>query len=201
MRNLKFDIFLININNANHHLIDLQHDMFACQSEYILLTETWFNPVQPLNWPGKVLHHASIGNGRGVAAFCPEGTEDSYISDIVKPNYQLLSLLIKDYQIILMYVSKGCNFQEIANSLNNTIIPAKKIMILGDLNFNPNLKKPNSLTSFLEKLDFIQIVDFPTHRDGGLIDHIYTKNATNNVEIRTNFPYYSDHMAFNVTLN
>ena len=90
MRNLKFDIFLININNANHHLIDLQHDMFACQSEYILLTETWFNPVQPLNWPGKVLHHASIGNGRGVAAFCPEGTEDSYISDIVKPNYQFL---------------------------------------------------------------------------------------------------------------
>ena len=182
----------------NHHLIDLQHDMFACQSSYIMLTETWLNPVQPLNWPGKVLHHASIGNGRGVAAFCPEGTEDSYISDIVKPNYQYLSLLIKDYQIILMYISKGCDFYEIANSLNDTLIPTKKCLVLGDLNFDPNAKKPNPLTKFLRKLNFVQIVDFPTHRDGGLIDHIYTKSA--NVEIRTNFPYYSDHISFNVQL-
>ena len=201
MKALKFDIFLININNLNNHLIDVQNDMFALQSEVILLTETWMNPSQPINWPGKVLHHASVGNGRGVCAFTPEGTQDSFINDLAMPNYQILSLLIKDYQIILMYLSKECNFHEVLNSLNNTLIPAKKSLVLGDLNFDPNAKKPNPLSTFLKELDFVQIVDFPTHRDGGLIDHIYTKNATNNVEIRTNFPYYSDHMAFNVTLN
>lgn len=50
-------------------------------------------------------------------------------------------------------------------------------LILGD--FNINLLKDNTSSKELQHIlkDFNQVIEFPTHADGGLIDHVYVKKS------------------------
>ena len=80
----------------------------------------------------------------------------------------------------------------------------KPCIIVGDFNID-FLNSPNELiiTQIISKLilsnGFHQIVTLPTHDKGGLIDHIYIKNVSEQIDVSLNFPFYSDHAAILVT--
>lgn len=196
---------MVNIANIYSHLIDVQHDMFAQQSEYVFLTETWIQPHddhQRINWPGRVLTHASIGNGRGVCCYGPENSSTMYINDCIRPMFQMLSILIKnEFQVIIAYCSKDCNFAEVATCLKDIIIPHLNIILFGDFNIG-HKEKNNAMVKMLIDLGFKQKVDFPTHTKSRTIDHIYFSKSTNEigVVIEHHFNYYSDHCSFNLSL-
>ena len=195
---MTFDIFLINIANIHHHFIDLQNDIFALQSTYVLLTETWMQPNQPIIWNNKRLSHASYGNGNGVCCYKPIHDVDSQDNTIVHPTFQMLSFYImQNYQIILVYLSKNCSKTIVASALNNLIDHSKDVIILGDFNYKAGTN--NEITRVLQNKKFQQIINFPTHIEANVIDHVYTNNS-NLINVNYMFMYYSDHCAFHISL-
>ena len=68
--------------------------------------------------------------------------------------------------------------------------PWDPVILLGDFNSDIYLQSP--LPGFLSNLGFQQHVTDPTHRFGGLLDHIYTRNIQLS-RTETHFCYYSDH--------
>ena len=63
-------------------------------------------------------------------------------------------------------------------------------IIVGDFNFDKS--ETNALTAFLNKRQFIQVVEWPTHKEGRTIDHCYVSKNTK-VQVTRHSPYYSDH--------
>ena len=193
---------MVNILNIYNHLEDLRQDMWANQSDFVLLTETWINPTYvptTIHWPERYLTHASIGNGRGVCCYGPKNSADSFISDKIAPNFQILSMLVKnEFQIILVYISQRCNLEEVVLALKNIIIPTLKVVIMGD--FNYSVKNTNVVSKFLKEMFFKQHVNHPTHIKAGIIDHIYTSHNIDMIDISYRFNYYSDHCGFNINL-
>ena len=43
-----------------------------------------------------------------------------------------------------------------------------------------------------------QLVETPTHAEGGLLDHVYVTNKEWQLNTEVNFRYYSDHAAITV---
>ena len=115
----------------------------------------------------------------------------------VEENYQLMSFVDETgprdtYQVILVYLSSGCNLSEVVQHLSNLMVPHMKKIITGDFNFCR--KETNILTTFLKNNLLSQVVPWPTHIQGRSLDHCY---ISPNIEVQlTRYsPYYSDHSA------
>ena len=84
------------------------------------------------------------------------------------------------------------------------IDPSKSTVICGDFNICYKQDRDNKLIKALQNLGFRQTVTEATHIDGGLIDHVYIREAGTIQEILTNMysPYYTalDHDAICITL-
>ena len=96
------------------------------------------------------------------------------------------------YQLVLVYASSGCPFQELALDLENLLEANMRTVITGDFNFDK--RETNALSKLLKKRKFVQLVDWPTHKEGRTIDHCYVSENTR-VVITRHSPYYSDHDA------
>ena len=82
---------------------------------------------------------------------------------------------------------------KLVQELKNVILPGSKV-IIGDFNFE--FTDTNVLTSFLKRNSLTQIVNRPTHTEGGRIDHCYlSHDLKNNYSADYQFRYYSDHLA------
>ena len=103
------------------------------------------------------------------------------IADVTDPSHP--------YQLIIVYVSAGCLFKELVEDIKKLLDPDLTIIVTGDFNFNKT--ETNALTCFLGAKKLTQVVDWPTHKEGRTIDHVYApKNA---VQVTRHVPYYSDH--------
>ena len=103
------------------------------------------------------------------------------------------------YQLILVYASSGCSFQELAQDVEKLLEPKMKTIITGDFNFDKN--ESNVISNFFgtEKLE--QIVPYPTHDEGRAIDHCYvTKDVKEKIGLTLHSPYYSDHDALCINI-
>ena len=96
------------------------------------------------------------------------------------------------YQLILVYGSSGFPHQELVEDLKNILLQDITIIVTGDFNFDK--KESNSVTSFLEKSNLKQSVEWPTHKVGRTIDHVYV-SANRKIKLTRYSPYYSDHDA------
>ena len=94
------------------------------------------------------------------------------------------------YQLVLIYASSGCPFQNLVLDLQNLLHPKITTIITGDFNFDK--KEINPLTRFLEELKFTQLVTWPTHKDGRTIDHCYVSENCR-IQITRFSRFYSDH--------
>ena len=93
------------------------------------------------------------------------------------------------YQLVLVYASSGCPFKELVEDLKKILYPDMTIIVTGDFNFDR--KETNALTCFLGRKNLVQVVDWPTHKEGRTIDHIYV--SKNTIQVTRHVPYYSDH--------
>ena len=96
------------------------------------------------------------------------------------------------YQLVLIYASSGCPFQELATDLEKLLPQEMTTIVVGDFNFDKS--ETNAFTRLLGEKNFTQIVNWPTHRGGRTIDHCYISNNTR-VQVLRYSPYYSDHDA------
>ena len=198
-KGLRFNIFYINSQNLNNHYLDIQTDRLANQSDIVCLSETWLNPNQSLDWPEKEAIYASYGNGKGVCLYYTPNKHFYEVGIRVEEKYQLISFVLKDknIQLFLMYLSKGCPLNEIAEDIKSLIKPKFKLCIFGDFNFDKS--EANILIQFLESCKLDQIINDPTQMAGRTLDHVYIdKNMKNNVEILSTFRHFSDHVSFSI---
>ena len=199
-KGLRFDIFYINIQNLNNHMLDVQKDRLANRSDIICLSETWLNPNQSLNWPEKEALYASYGNGKGVCLYYSPNQHFYEVGIRVEEKYQLISFVLREnIQCFLIYLSKGCPLNEVAEDIKSLIKNKFKLCIFGDFNFDKS--ESNILTEFFESCKLDQIINDPTHMAGRTLDHVYIdETIKNNIEIWSNFKYFSDHVSFNINI-
>ena len=78
----------------------------------------------------------------------------------------------------------------------------KKTFILGDFNFNAVCPDQNFILRELENWKFKQLIQNPTHIQGGVIDRCYISNTfpLGSVSVSQKPVYYTDHDIIKVTL-
>ena len=178
--------------------MDLLSDTMA-NAEVIALQETWCDPDQDnrhLALPEYHMHFASQGNGKGVVTYF-KGTY-RVSATINKQSYQMIKLTGNRFSVINLYCSKGANKQQFFSDLMTLLRGTLCCIIVGDFNDN-FLKEPKS--NFVQQMiaqKLTQLVETPTHAEGGLLDHVYVTNTKWQLNTEVNFRYYSDHAAITI---
>ena len=86
--------------------------------------------------------------------------------------------------------------------LRELIVTNKKTLILGDFNFNALNPEQSFILSELENWNFRQIIQKPTHIQGGLIDHCYISNLPICcISLSQRSVYYTDHDIIEVKIS
>ena len=143
----------------------------------------------------------SVGEGKGIVTY---STDIFKLTDqILKAKHQIVRYQTLNLDSIHVYRSSSGSIEELKDDIISLIDEEKTTHISGD--FNICLKKApnNSLTKQLKHLDFDQLIQQPTHIEGGLIDHIYFRDNIKIFKaphIHIYSPYYSDHDCLCTTL-
>ena len=96
------------------------------------------------------------------------------------------------------------NDASIISIIESLIEPTKICIISGDFNLNFLTDANNVIVTALQRLKFTQVIDQPTHTQGGIIDHLYIRqpHIYRKVEIISDLvaAFYSDHIGIQITL-
>ena len=97
-------------------------------------------------------------------------------------------------------MSKGCQFDHLVEDANSLMVSGLPSIVLGDFNFDSD--NQNCFVDFMRAKDLVQIVNQPTHKDGGLIDHCYVpKEFQERIKLQLEYPHYSDHASVCLNLH
>ena len=77
-------------------------------------------------------------------------------------------------------------------------------IICGDFNIRLQNEPEHVLVTGILKMDFVQLIDKPTHKDGGIIDHFYLYRPSLYSEVSISWdlfsPFYSDHFGISIII-
>ena len=172
------------------------------QKEIVFVTETWNDPKSPkihyINGYQSAFANGKTGKGKGVGVFYKCAAQIEVCEEDL---FQFIKLMNQRATIFCVYVSKGCNFAQLVQTLTDYGFNKEKenTFLIGDLNFDS--PGNNELSKYLKRLKFNQVVGRATHLDGHILDHVYVseKNASM-VHIHHHYVYYSDHDGILVSL-
>ena len=195
-----FKILSLNVCSLRKHMEDVRHDYDMKSSNVICLQETWLHENEENDNSYQLANHDShfitCGRGKGIVTYF---TLEFIVEDqICNPQYQITKISSPKLDVLNVYRSgnAGDSFIHDLNHLLSSQIN-KTTILCGDLNFCVKKHPRHPIKLFLEKLHFIQIVEQPTHIDGGVLDHIYilcnTPHEMSTFETRIKGCYYSDH--------
>ena len=193
----------VNIRSLNKNFEFLEDDNLMKQLDIIFVTETWKDPKSDKTYHLNGFDSAFANGktetkGKGVGVFFKK---DAFIEICEEELYQFIKLKTENVTIFCLYISKGCNFSQIVQSLQYYGFYNKEenTCLIGDLNFDA--AKTNDLSKYLSRLQFSQMVGRATHLDGHILDHVYVpQTKTNQVELKHHYCYYSDHDGILVSL-
>ena len=190
----------LNVCSIRKHINDIKHDYELKTSNVICLQESWLHDneqhMDEYQLPNYFSHFITSGRGKGIVTYF---STDFHIKDeIINPLYQIAKLTSENLDIINVYrtISAGNTFTADLQDLIDD--PVNKTTILcGDLNFCIKKHPAHPIKLFLEEHHFVQLVENPTHIDGGVLDHVYVKctgaNTLSDVQTKMKGCYYSDH--------
>ena len=207
-----FDIFYVNMCGKSN-FINIQYDPYAQQSNLVCLVETNLDYTEVFSkWRGR----KSLSYASGVCAFAKKVLENRSYHFVAKKEYnrfQIVQLkmtetktidfldVIQDkLQIFILYISSDQDSLHVANVLKEMVLDDLPIIVIGDFNFDSEIKG-NKLSEYLKgTLQLEQIVSGPTFlRGNNTIDHIYVpKDLAEQIQYNSRFNYYTDHMSFNI---
>ena len=80
--------------------------------------------------------------------------------------------------------------------------PLRSTILTGDTNIDILKDSGKHFVEFMKDLGFTQLVKFPTHDQGGLLDHVYvTQDLLEKVSVSQTGIYFSDHQLITIKLN
>jgi len=185
----------LNIRSLPKHHSHLIHDS-KIRGQVIALQETWCsrdNENQNLELPGYQVHFVNQGRGKGVVTYFKK---EFYVTgEMNTDKYQISKVSCEEFDVLNIYLSKGANKADFFRDLKKLASPQKMCIIIGDFNVD-YLKIPQErLLTEITSLGFKQLVNHPTHVEGGLLDHVYIRRSNLETQVQINFPFYSDHAA------
>ena len=185
----------------------------------IILSETWLSYISTSSEsnryqiPNYTSRYINIGNGKGIATF-NESSFD-FVQSSSCSSYQVTKFatsivhytgMIVPIDIISLYRSTlNSKDNDLLSILKNMVRNDRICVICGDFNINFRNEPRHFLVSEILKMNFVQLIDKPTHRDGGIIDHLYLYQPTIFTEVIISWelfcPLYSDHFGISIILN
>ena len=166
------------------HYEDILVDPYLMKSDVILFGETWLNPDQTISFNGYHGDQVNIGDGKGVSTLIKNHFHATW-KKVSNDKFSGILMETKSVNIISLYLSKGFNWIELHQTLEEWIIEDKDVVILGDMNIN-YLKKNHDLITYLKKRNFTQLVEKPTHKHGAgdfwiismLVNHYWKRSLS-----------------------
>ena len=97
--------------------------------------------------------------------------------------------------IINVYRSTGGDTKSFLEDLFSLLEPKKCTLILGDINICYNSETSNEVFKMMKSLGFKQLIKYPTHMEGRLIDHSFYYCPDGSIDYRAiqQAQYYTDH--------
>ena len=218
-RDDQIKIVCLNVQNLLHHIEDVKFHPKILEHNLIFLCETWLcdqnvsNDSNPFKIPDYTPHYVNVGNGKGVAAysepmfnFQTKFYDDKY--QIIKFSTSFLhhtNIMVHVDVIGLYRSSTNTNDVKLVRELKTIVNPDKICIICGDFNLRYQTEQNHYVISEILKMKFVQLIDHPSHRQGGIIDHCYLHRPSSykNVLITWDLfcPFYSDHFGISIALN
>jgi exonuclease III len=162
--------------------------------DILMLQETWLTEQdnERYNILGFKKHFNNAGSVKGIAVYYRKEMFQ-HVADISQENMQLTKFKTGKLDIITVYRSEKGNSVEMLNHITTLITQERLTIICGDLNICYIIaNKNNRITKHLKNSNFKQVVKYPTHIRGRLIDHVY-HNLNNELIVNQYTPYYTDH--------
>ena len=186
-------IFLhLNIRSFRAHKLDLCADEAVLSADLVALTETHVKAVD-------VEQHTSVvkNTKHGIALIAKQSFKLTHRPELELSNSIIESLAVevehhdKTVTVLVCYIPPQTSAQQITRTFSTQLqlLPPSPCVIFGD--FNMDLKKMPPVRC-LEEAGFQQHITDVTHREGSLLDHMYTKNLDVDAS-GTVHCYYSDH--------
>ena len=195
-------IYSLNCRSLRKHFEDIASDSAILHSDLICLHETWIemdNDCMDYQLPSHSLHPNNYGNGKGIVTYYKKD-KFKHISDIKEELMQLSKFSSKSQDIITIYRSQNCPYDDLNKGIKKILTLKKPTLILGDFNFC--FKEHTTPTkTFLIKNNFNQLIKEPTHIGGHILDQAYLSGDRLNMEYtaEVHAKYFSDHRGLLVT--
>ena len=172
-KKIQNSIISCNIRSIQKNLQNFTSTSAFKRAGVICLQETWLDPLfqTPYFLVGWQQQVNSVGRGRGIITFYQIGY--SLDEDITSENYQMTKIKSESTDIINVYRSANANNNNFIEDLKHLINIKKDVLILGDFNICYESQSQNKIFGELKGIGFQQLVQIPTHTEGGLIDLVF----------------------------
>ena len=162
-------ILSCNIRSIFKNCDHLLASKVASQAQLLCLQETWVAPssntsISLNRW---IQHSNSVGRGKGISNLFKSPFK--WISDVKKNDYQLTKIASETVDVINVYRSSGANSNLFLGDLHR-IIAKRRTIIVGDFNLCYLSDNSHPIFESLREYGFHQLVEFPTHDKGRMID-------------------------------
>ena len=195
--NKRKGIISCNIRSINKNFDNFASATVIKHAEVLCLQETWLDPmlttINLLENEGWQQHNNSVGKGKGISTFYK--LNYVLIRDETKENYQITKIQSEAMDIINLYKSAAARNINFLEDLCGLITYGKQTMILGDFNICYINESSNHVFQVLKSKKFQQLVKFPTHIEGRMIDLVFyfCPDASTCYEVQQQAQYYTDH--------
>ena len=207
---------LLNIRSLRLHSIDIQHDQFLVENDILCLTETQIGFDSSNSEISKIredldFFNISFNNDQHKfksLALCHKEDdidveEYGHYSGFSLMTFSKKSFSDRSFCLLLLYRSPKTPMNTFIVELSSVLMtPVQIDFILGDFNINGLDDEASALLKgFL--CEYELCLAFPTHIDGGMLDHVYiSKHLANNFAVKTmkKFVNMSDHDAVKIKL-
>ena len=186
----------LNVRSLRKHFEDVLTDPFLMKCDIFGLSETWLHENEMPEFPNYqgifVSYVGDLAKGKGLAVF----TKEPLDYDILKADDATASGVCVKHQklnAVFLYLSQNFNWNLVRDFLDKVISPDKPTVIMGD--FNWHYPDNHHMKKYLLLRGFTQLIRRATHKDGRIIDQLYTSSHFSGVEIgvKQQSTPYSDH--------
>ena len=209
-------LLCFNINSLIPHKASLDKDNYIPASHVTVLTETWLKPSDTILLPDShtalPLYSCSTSRSGGILTLVSK--------DLLIVQHTAVPGLTTQHQIIIISPRHDTSLRIVLLSIySNPRVSVQRFLteldiILAGLpqgllcltagDFNIDLLKNDASSSKLMQVmrhyGFCQLMNSPTHRKGGLLDHIYVNFFSSAIVTNAIATYYSDHLLVTAAL-
>ena len=186
-RDDQIKILSLNTQNLIHHIEDIKCHHKILEHNLMFLGESWLSDqltnsnTNPYKISNYTAHYLNIGNGKGITAFTE--SDFTFERSSFDRNYQMMKFSTSflhhtginvNLDVISLYRSSSCSSDlDLLENIKQLFTVDNICILCGDFNLRFRNIQRHYLINEILKMDFIQLIDHPTHKDGGIIDHLY----------------------------